>query len=211
MDIRKYFKPVHVGVESKVRVYKLDEDSWMEQNTIPKALQSKYNFDELWRLHPEDYGYVSFMGKIVKTPRWQQTYLRNYYFSGMTHKALPLPEQLQPFLDWANTVSSDVIYNQVLVNFYANGNHYIGAHSDDEKQLVPLSPVLSISLGQERTFRIRDKRTHDIVVDIRMPSNTYVMMCGKMQEKYLHEVPKVSGTKGSLMDKRINITFRVFK
>jgi alkylated DNA repair dioxygenase AlkB len=162
-------------------------------------------------LHPEEYGQVSYMGKTVNTPRWQQTYLKDYYFSGMIHKALLLPEELQPFLDWANTVSPNVIYNQVLINWYANGNHYIGPHSDDEKQLVELSPVLSVSLGQERIFRIRQKSTNDTVVDIPMPSDTYVMMCGKMQKKYLHEVPKVTGKKGNEMGRRINITFRVFK
>jgi len=211
MDIRKYFKPIDGVSEFKPKLFTLDKDSWIEQNAIPSTLQDLYDFDELWELHPEEYGTVSYMGKVVKTPRWQQTYLKDYYFSGMIHKALSLPEKFQPFLDWANSLSDDVVYNQVLVNWYANGEHYIGPHSDNEKQLVPFSSVLSVSLGQERVFRIRQKSTNDIVVDIPMPNNTYVMMCGKIQERYLHEVPKVSGSKGSSMDKRINITFRVFK
>ncbi len=211
MDIRKYFKPIDGVSEFKPKLFTLDKDSWIEQNAIPSTLQNLYDFDELWKLHPEEYGTVSYMGKVVKTPRWQQTYLKDYYFSGMIHKALPLPEKFQPFLDWANSLSDDVVYNQVLVNWYANGEHYIGPHSDNEKQIIPFSPVLSVSLGQERVFRIRQKSTNDIVVDIPMPNNTYVMMCGKIQERYLHEVPKVSGSKGSSMGKRINITFRVFK
>jgi DNA oxidative demethylase len=210
MDIRKYFKPVSEN-KFKSKIYKLDDECWIEQHSIPEALQSMYDFDELWRLHPEEYGCVSYMGKMVKTPRWQQTYLKDYYFSGMMHKALPLPTQLQPFLDWANTITPNVIFNQVLLNWYGNGAHYINPHTDNEKQLVELSPVLSVSLGQERVFRIRHIGTNEIVLDIPMPTNTYVMMCGKMQSRYLHEIPKVSGTKGSLMDKRINITFRVFK
>lgn len=211
MDIRKYFKPVSGMNEFKPKLFTLDHESYIEQRAIPIPLQAMYDFDELWKLHPEEYGTVSYMGKVVNTPRWQQTYLRDYYFSGMMHKALPLPVEFQPFLDWANTVSANVVYNQVLVNWYGDGNHYIGAHTDDEQQLVPLSPVLSVSLGQERIFRIRQKRTNDIVVDIPMPNNTYMIMGGKVQRNYLHEVPKVSGTKGSQMDKRINITFRVFK
>jgi alkylated DNA repair dioxygenase AlkB len=214
MDIRKYFKPVDGSksvTEFKSKIYKLDDECWIEQHSIPQTLTSMYDFDELWRLHPEEYGSVSYMGKIVKTPRWQQTYLKEYHFSGMMHKALPLPTQLQPFLNWANTIIPKNVFNQVLVNWYANGNHHINSHSDNEKQIVPFSPILSLSLGQERIFRIRQKSTHDIVLDIPMPTNTYVMMCGKMQRNYLHEVPKVTGTKGSSMDKRINITFRVFK
>ena len=210
MDIRKYFKPV-VENKFKSKIYKLDDECWIEQHSIPDPLQSMYDFDELWRLHPQEYGCVSYMGKMVKTPRWQQTYLKDYYFSGMMHKALPLPTQLQPFLEWANTITPDVIFNQVLVNWYGNGNHYINPHTDNERQLVKNSSILSVSLGQERIFRIRDKSTNQIVLDIPMPTNTYVMMCGTMQSRYLHEVPKVTGTKGSSMDKRINITFRVFK
>ena len=214
MDIRKYFKPVKTDNSNEFtpKVYKLDDECWIEQDCLPSSLKEIYNFDDLWRLHPEEYGTVSYMGKVVKTPRWQQTYLKDYYFSGCVHKALKLPVEFQPFLEWANTIAPDnVKFNQVLINWYANGNHYIGPHTDDERQLVELSPVLSVSIGQERIFRIRNKATNEIVMDIPMPSDTYLMMCGKIQKKYLHEVPKVSGKKGDEMGKRINITFRVFK
>lgn len=214
MDIRNYFKPLKMndGIKFKSRKYQLDEECWIEQDCLPTSLKDMYNFDNLWRLHPEEYGVVSYMGKVVKTPRWQQTYLRDYFFSGCAHKALKLPVEFQPFLEWANTIApNNMKFNQVLVNWYANGNHYIGPHTDSEKQLVDFSPVLSLSLGQERIFRIRDISTNKRIMDIQMPSDTYVMMCGKMQKKYLHEVPKVSGKKGDEMGKRINITFRVFK
>lgn len=209
MDIRKYFKPLP---SDKTKIYKLDDECWIEQCCLPCTLKETYNFDELWRIHPEEYGQVSYMGKVVRTPRWQQTYLKDYFFSGCLHRALPLPQQLKPFFEWANTIVPNTMrFNQVLVNWYANGKHYIGPHSDDERELVNYSPVLSVSLGQERIFRIRDKATKEIVVDIPMQSDTYVMMCGNIQKKYLHEVPKVSGKKGDEMDRRINITFRVFK
>lgn len=211
MDIRKYFKPLQKN-EFEPKMFKLDDECWIEQDCLPKALQETYIFDELWRLHPEEYGKVSYMGKVVKTPRWQQTYLKDYYFSGCVHKALPLPTQFQPFYEWANNIAPDTMkFNQVLINWYANGNHYIGPHTDNERQLVKHSSVLSVSLGQERIFRIRHKVNNEIIMDIPMPSDTYVMMCGKIQEKYLHEVPKVSGKKGDDMGRRINITFRVFK
>lgn len=121
-----------------------------------------------------------------------------------------LPQELEPFLGWDNQLISNIQFNQVLVNWYANGNHYIGAHSDNERELVEHSPVISISLGQERVFRVRNKITSEVIHDIPMAHNSYLVMCGKMQSKYLHEVPKVDGLKGSRMNKRINITFRVF-
>lgn len=218
MDIRKYFKPINGKEvpessrleEGRITKHVLDEESWMEQGRLPKALE--YDFNKLWLLHPEEFGLVRIVGKYVKTPRWQQTYLKPYWFSGMVHEPLQLPKEIEPFLKWANTLYKEWSFNQVLINWYLDGRHYIGPHSDAEHQIVKGSPIVSISLGQERTFRVRDKANNSsIVLDLPMPSDTYVSMCGKMQEKYLHEVPKVDGTKGSKMDRRINITFRVFK
>ena len=52
-------------------------------------------------------------------------------------------------------------FNAILVNRYASGDDYIGAHSDDEKSLGP-NGVVTISIGQERILRIRDKKTKQI-------------------------------------------------
>jgi alkylated DNA repair dioxygenase AlkB len=212
MDIRKFFKPIVQDHQNHTPTkYVLDDESWIEQGYLPSDLVESYAFDALWRLHPEEYSELCIMGKTVKTPRWTQNYLKTYQFSGTNHRAQPLPRELEPFFVWANTLDADVTYNQVLVNWYANGHHYIGPHSDAEKQLVKHSPVLSVSLGQERVFRVKRKSDHTDVLEVKMPHNTYLMMCGKMQERFLHEVPKVNGNKGEALGKRINITFRVFK
>lgn len=213
MDIRKYFKPVQNQDSSiqQPKLYRLDEESWIEQGCIPTDITDVHTFNTLWYLHPDEYGEVYYNGKVIKTPRWQQNYLRDYNFSGMNHKAKPLPIEFVPYLEWANQFNGNVTFNQVLINWYANGHHYINPHTDNEKQLVKHSPVLSLSLGQERTFRIRNKLDNKSILDLQMPDKTYLMMCGKMQEHYLHEVVKVNGKKGENMGKRINITFRVLK
>lgn len=210
MDIRKYFKPLSPQSNSppshQPKIIQLDDESYVEHGYIPDTLQ--YVFDDLWALHPEEYGVVRIHGKYINTPRWQQSYCRPYYYSGMMHDALPLPSAFQPFLDWANTLGT---FNQVLINWYADGRHYIGPHADNEAQLVRDSPVLSISLGQERLFRVRRKSDQEVIADINMPDKSYLTMCGKMQDRFLHEVPKVTGAKGAKMGRRINITFREFK
>lgn len=189
--------------------FALDDSSWIEQGTLPAT--TSYNFDALWQLHPEEYGKVYIHGKLISTPRWQQSYMKPYWFSGMNHPAKELPDLVMPFLDWVNKLyETKWVFNQVLINWYADGHHYIGPHADDEKQLVPGSPIISLSLGETRKFRIRDKNERKIVKDIDMPNETCIAMCGEMQKHYLHEVPKITGNKGIDMGKRINITFQVF-
>lgn len=184
---------------------KLSEESWVDQLRLPDM---KYDFDELWNAHPEEFGLVKIFGRLVRTPRWQQSYLQGYNFSGMFHKAEPLPEVFQPFFDWANSLGYGK-FTQVLVNWYQDGHHYIGAHSDSERQLVKNSPIVSISLGCTRKFRIRNKK--GIVKDIAMDSDTAIVMGGHFQQEFKHEVPKIGGKKGAKVGSRINITFRIFK
>lgn len=171
------------------------------------------DFDTLLCQKPEALGSVVIFGKPVATPRYTAHYLRPYTYTGAVHDAEPLPDELKPILDWANETFAAVgkkLYNQALVNYYMDGNHYIGKHSDDERQMARGSSVFSASFGQSRIFRIRNKKTRKIVQDIEMSHGTYIVMCGDMQKEFTHEVPKVMGEKGKKMKTRINVTFRSF-
>lgn len=66
----------------------------------------------------------------------------------------------------------------LLINWYENGRHYIGAHSDNVNPLVDNSPIVSISIGATRIFRIKDKKTRSIVKDITVKHGTVVVMGG---------------------------------
>jgi alkylated DNA repair dioxygenase AlkB len=186
-------------------------NSWIIYGDIPNSI--KYDFGDLWNLHPENYGNVIIYGKKLETPRYQQSFLIPYYFSGLTHDAIDLPSEFKKFMDWSNSLEiiSNFKFNQALVNWYANGHHYINAHSDSTIQLIKDSPIMSISLGEKRKFRIRDKENKKIVLDFEMKDRTYIIMGGEIQTFYTHEVPKINGIKGENTGKRINITFRMFK
>lgn len=204
-DIRSYYKRAMAGPKT----YKLGEGAWVVKGALPEGL-SKGSFDEMWALRPKSLAKIQVAGRLIDCPRWQQTYMSNYWFSGMVHEAVDLPDAFRPYLEWANGLGHGE-YNLALANFYENGHHSIGAHSDNEPQLVKGAAIVSVSLGQERTFRIRSRETNEIVMDIPMQDNTYLVMGGDMQERYLHEVPKVSGKKGEDMGRRINLTFRQTK
>ena len=93
----------------------------------------------------------------------------------------------------------------MLLNWYPDGQYYINMHSDDEKQIIPQSPIVTISLGAERKFVTEHKETRE--------KNTYVMknldtivMCGNFQKTHKHGVPKQLKVKSL----RISITLRCF-
>lgn len=191
---------------------KIKDEAYLYQGKLPKYLReySDKVFDELWNCHPQDQGVVRMFGKLTKVPRFQQPYMKSYKFSGVNHQAIDLPDKFNPYLEWINKQKYHK-YNGVLVNYYRNGDDYIGRHSDNESELAKGVPIVSISLGKTRTFRLRDKENNEsIIKDIKMPNNTYLIMAGKkFQTTIKHEVIKEKYNEDE-DNRRINITFRVF-
>jgi alkylated DNA repair dioxygenase AlkB len=82
----------------------------------------------------------------------------------------------------------------------------MGCHEDDEKELG-LNPVIaSLSLGDERLFRLHHKKRKE-TLDINLGHGDLLVMAGTLQHHWMHAVPK---TKKSKMP-RINLTFRKIK
>lgn len=131
-----------------------------------------------------------------------------YNYSKQIAAAKPLTPTLQILLTLLNQhLNTD--FNGILINRYNDGSDYIGAHSDDERGLATGSVVAAISLGAERTFRIRHKdksKTFDgkNYYDLKTTEGQLLVMDGTFQREYTHEIPKKSGV-GS---PRISLTFR---
>lgn len=191
-----------------IKRYNLSESSFLLILKLPEEVTP--DFRELWELHPREKGKVLIYGKYRETPRWHTSYLQNYNFSGQTlSPTTSLPQSIKKILDFVN-LSEEVKYNQVLVNWYLDGSHYIGSHSDDERQLVNNSNIFSLSLGSTRKFRMRDKKTREIVKDLNLSDGDIVVMGGTTQKEFKHEIVKIQGKKAPKVGKRINITFRKF-
>ena len=198
-----------------ITTIKLDQgDSWYKVGNSPKEIKlSKTEYQELWKMHPKDLGKVKICGRVIDTPRYQESYGESYYYTGINHPAKeinhPAKEINHPFLDkllkWVRN-DSGKNYTQMLINWYVDGNHYIGPHSDDTRQLEPNSAIYSFSFGQTRDFVIQSKdKTFRKVIPVK--NNMILVMGGEMQKYYKHSVPK---RKNATMS-RINITFRLFK
>ena len=189
----------------------LINNCWFEKGYIPKYLQLNDNqYETLWNMHPVKQNKVLIYNKLVKVPRWQQAYGKNYSFTGNTVIAKPLTEQLKKYIDWANKNELENgrtgELNGILINWYQDGNHYIGWHSDDERQLNKNSPIYTISFGAKRTFKIREKYNKKNVTNFELENNNFFIMGGNFQKYFQHQIPK----RKKCSNTRISITIRSF-
>ncbi|CAF0962713.1 unnamed protein product [Adineta steineri] len=117
------------------------------------------------------------------------------------------PREIPPILNELKErveQATDVKYNFVLVNFYANGQDSISYHSDDEHWLGDQPCIASLSLGAERDFYMKNKTNDNLKQNFVLSSGDLIVMRGKTQHAWFHAVPK----RISQLSGRINITFR---
>ena len=188
----------------------LDGDgSYLLVARLPDELiPDKEGFETLWQLHPPEFYELQMYGRGVKTPRWQQAFGMDYRYTGRINHALPTPPFLEPFLEWSRA-NIDSSLNGLLLNWYDGTlGHYIGRHRDSTSDMIPGSPIVTISLGEERTFRLRKWPNKPGVapVDIRVISGTVLVMPWETNQRFTHEVPRSVHQKG----RRISITLRGF-
>ncbi len=161
------------------------------------------HFENAWALHPTERPVITMIGKPVAIPRWQMAFGHDYHFSNQTSVAAPVPERLEPLQAWCQN-SIDPRLNGLLLNWYEGPGHYIGAHHDSTTGLVPHTPIVTISFGEARTFRlirVREKR------DFAAPNGTVFVLPADTNEVWKHLVPKSTKYRG----RRISVTLRAFE
>lgn len=166
-------------------------------------------------LSPEESA-IHIHGKVIPIPRLQIGYGANeglaYSFSGVDVYAKKWPifiEKLAILLH-KYLIQEKVIGknssppNYVLVNKYVDGKHYIGWHSDKERDLDKNYPIVSLSLGARRDFcmRLIEDKKHKRIVSL--GNGDLVVMMAGMQQIWQHSVPK----RKKVDSPRYNLTFR---
>ncbi len=163
-------------------------------------------FVAVWQLHPATKPRIRMVNKEVEIPRWQQAYGADYHFSGQTSRALPVPPVLLPLLDWARQ-AVDPRLNGLLLNWYEGPGHYIGAHHDSTRGMAAGAPIVTISFGETRVFRLsRGSGDARRVRDFRAPAGSVFILPRDTNEVWKHAVPKSARHRG----RRISVTLRAF-
>jgi len=128
---------------------------------------------------------------------------RGYNYSTSSTPANKMKPCLLELLAYINH-KFNASFNGILVNKYEHGGEYIGKHSDDERTIEPDCGVIAVSFGATRKFRIRDKATGKIVLDLPMEPNKIIQMAGDFQREFTHEIP----VEKRVREPRFSFTFR---
>jgi alkylated DNA repair dioxygenase AlkB len=110
-------------------------------------------------------------------------------------------EEATPMAAYANLGLPRLGYNATLCNLYRDGNDSVGLHADAEPEMGPV--IASVSLGAERLFRLK-RKDGAVAFAKTLPHGSLLIMAGKTQKNFKHEVPKEPGS----TQPRINLTFR---
>jgi len=97
----------------------------------------------------------------------------------------------------------DFSFNSVLVNWYRNGEDYVGWHADNEPELGEKPFIVSLTFGAERLFEFRHRKSLECG-QILLRSGTLLIMQPDFQHHWHHSVPIDETVK----EGRINLTFR---
>lgn len=184
----------------------IDQDGYvyLVEQYLPQDIANSYcqrlRQDIQW--HHEHY---KIYGKDVAAPRliaWYGDSHAAYTYSGITHSPLPW---LPLLIEIKNNIEQFTRheFNSVLCNLYRNGQDSMGWHADKEPELGKNPCIVSLSLGEERLFKLRHNKSKQ-TVDIVLSNGSLLLMGGELQYHWRHAVPKTQKPKSE----RINLTFR---
>ncbi|WP_417319748.1 alpha-ketoglutarate-dependent dioxygenase AlkB family protein [Emcibacter sp.] len=146
------------------------------------------------------------MGKEITTKRkvaWYADKPFDYRYSGVTKVALPWTRELRELKQLVEDNCGEV-FNSCLLNLYHSGEEGMAWHSDAEKALKKDGAIGSLSLGAERNFSFRHKKTKNRVSRL-LQHGSLLVMKDTTQTHWLHRLPPSK----TVQRPRINLTFRL--
>lgn len=164
------------------RIYQrlLQEQNWPDNHYIVAGRQ--YTLPRLQTWHADPGIKYSYSNNLLETRSW-------------TSLLSDIRAKIELCLDFS--------FNSVLVNWYRNGEDYVGWHADNERELGDQPFIVSLTFGTERLFEFRHKKSLESG-NLLLRSGTLLIMRPDFQHHWLHSVP----IEKNLMEGRINLTFR---
>lgn len=148
---------------------------------------------------------IKMFGKSIKVPRlvcWYGDDNVTYRYSGVDHYSLPWTPELIEIKERIEKYTQKR-FNSVLGNYYRNEKDSMGWHSDNEKTLGSNPCIASISLGENRLFKIRHRKSRSVHEGL-LTNGSLLVMSGNFQNEWQHSIPKAKTGKKP----RINLTYR---
>ena len=165
-----------------------------------------------------------YFNHILKTFEWKQEMITLYdkemlqprltAVCGDPHPSFSNPDRIihpypwtAPLLDMKHSVEgiANVRFTHALFNLYRDGKDSVSWHRDNERYLGNNPVIASVSLGEIRTFQFRYYTDKKITRSVELTPGSLLIMQGKTQHCWEHQVPKTNKRVGQ----RINITFRI--
>lgn len=146
-------------------------------------------------------------GQSIPLPRltaWYGDAGKSYTYSGITMNPLIWTRPLLTIKNKIEKITKHR-FNSVLLNQYRHRKDSVSWHSDDEPELGKEPIIASVSFGATRQFMLKHKSKTEIKpITLNLNSGSLLLMKGKTQECWLHQVPKTRKE----VSPRINLTFR---
>jgi alkylated DNA repair dioxygenase AlkB len=160
-------------------------------------------FEQLQRTIDWRQEIATVMGRRVPIPRLTAWHGQaGYVYSGIRMAPAPWTPPLLELKEIAEALAGQP-FNSVLLNLYRNGRDSVSWHADNEPGLGSDPVIASISLGAERRFQLKHRRTGERL-SVDLPHGSCLLMAGATQHHWLHQLPKTAQSVGP----RINLTFR---
>lgn len=147
---------------------------------------------------------IIFGNKIITKRKmaWYADQPFSYTYSKISKTALtwlPILKELKNLVEQ----ESGETYNSCLLNLYHDGSEGMAWHSDAEKDLKKNGAIGSLSLGAERLFAFKHKKTQERISKL-LQHGSLLVMKDATQSNWLHRLPPTK----TVCTPRINLTFR---
>jgi len=114
---------------------------------------------------------------------------KKYVYSGITLITHSATLGMQNFLKNVNS-KMNTSFNSILVKKYTSDTPFVSAHVDNDKNVVDsIGGVVTVFYGVDQMLRILNKKTNQIVKNVKIAKCCILQMGGNFKELYTDEVP----------------------